>query len=216
MKLNWILLGLVIFVGIPSTCAAKKKKKVVKPKTTKIETPLKNPKVQPNTFSTLSLCSNDYSFPNWRLAIVRGFVFPKNMQAPSQFRLATINDTALTQYLQSIPFDFEKPQKKKIQIPIYKNGLINCKEYRIERVVTMDSALQAKYPMLMSFKAYDPENPLNTARIDCDGKNTKIMITDDSEIYFVTPILFNKNTFYACYAKSDPNFKKDDFEKNKR
>jgi hypothetical protein len=146
------------------------------------------------------------------LAIVKGFEFPKGMKAPANYRLASINDAKLNEYLSYVPYDFEKSVKKMIQLPLYQNGLLTCKEYRIVRVQTMDSALQAKYPQLMSFKAYDPNNPLNTARIDCDGESTKILIYEDGQSYFVQPCLFKNKWFYACYGKNDPNFKKYDFE----
>ena len=77
----------------------------------------------------------------------------------------------------------------------------------------MDSALQAKYPQLMSFRVYEKSNLLNAGRIDCDGVSTKMMITYNQETYFVTPVQFNKKRYYASYSKNDPNFKKETFER---
>jgi hypothetical protein len=79
--------------------------------------------------------------------------------------------------------------------------------------MTMDSALQAKYPELLSFKAFASDNSLNAARIDCDGINTRIMITYDSKVYYITSVVFNTITYYACYAKDDSNFIKQPFER---
>lgn len=217
MKLKWILLGLVVVFGSSSLHAQKKKKKKSRQTNITVAKPKEMaPKLPVKTYTSLPLCNNDFQFPYWQLAIVKDFVFPANMQAPSQYRLTTITDTLLNQYLKAVPYDFQKEKPKKIQLPLFKNGLITCKDYCIERVITMDSALQAKYPQLMSFKAWDPNNKLNTARIDCDSLSTKVMIRDEDETYFITPVVFQEQTFYACYAKKDPNFKKDDFEKNKR
>jgi hypothetical protein len=83
----------------------------------------------------------------------------------------------------------------------------------VSRTTTMDSALQAKYPELMSFKAFTTENSLNAARIDCDGINTRVMITYDKKVYYITSVVFNKLTYYACYAKDDSNFVKENFER---
>ena len=81
-----------------------------------------------------------------------------------------------------------------------------------QQTSSQDSALQAKYPELMSFKAMEDSNPLNTARIDCDGNSTRIVVQYDGETYFVTPFMFNKKIYYACYSKNDPNFIKQSFE----
>lgn len=155
------------------------------------------------------MCYTRYDMPSWYLAVNKDFRFPVDMQQPAEYRLATINDTMFTNYLKSIPYEV---YNKKVNLPLYANRSIACKEFAIQRVVTMDSALQAKYPNLMSFKAVDEANPLNTARIDCDGTSTQIMMSIDGETYYATPILFNKKTYYACYSKSDPNFTKRSFE----
>jgi YHS domain-containing protein len=77
----------------------------------------------------------------------------------------------------------------------------------------MDSVLQAKYPELKSFKAFDKNNSLNTVRIDCDGQQTRFMITYNGKIYYIEPVAFSGRTYYACYAKDDANFIKNNFER---
>jgi glutamine amidotransferase-like uncharacterized protein len=77
----------------------------------------------------------------------------------------------------------------------------------------MDSVLQAKYPQLMSFKAFEKGNNLNAARIDCDGFSTKFMVTYNGTTYFVNPVKFKNKIYYASYTKDDPNFVKQKFER---
>lgn len=214
MKLKWILLGLSLLF-LQHQGFAVKKKKVARKKISAVSKPTPSaPGAAAFRFTELPLCQNDYLFPKWQLAIVKDFVFPAGVKAPSNYRLVTIHDGKLFEYLSYVPYDFEKAEKKMIQIPLYMNGVLTCKDYRIMRVQTMDSALQAAYPKIMSFKAYDPNNPLNTARIDCDEFHTKIMIREEGQTYFVQPYPFKNKTFYACYGKNDPNFKKEDFERS--
>ena len=98
-------------------------------------------------------------------------------------------------------------------LPLFMNNTIECKEFIISRTETMDSVLQAQYPELKSFKAFAADNSLNTARIDCDGVNVKMMVTYDHKVYFITSTPYNQTNYYICYAKDDPNFVKDKFEK---
>ncbi|MBL7774084.1 MAG: hypothetical protein JNM95_14565 [Chitinophagaceae bacterium] len=212
MKLKWILLGLVFLFCIEASFAAKKKKVVRKKNNTTVKATQKSPGTPAFRYTQLPLCKNTYQFPAWNLAIVKDFVFPSGVKAPANYRLACINEAKLNDYLSYVPYDFEKAEKKMIQIPLYINGSLICRDYRIVRVQTMDTALQAKYPKLMSFKAYDPANPLNTARIECDENFTKMSVSEEGQTYFVQPYRFRNITFYACYGKNDPNFKKEDFE----
>ena len=207
MKKFYTLICIALFVSYFTADAQKKKTKRVKKavKKTIVAAPIKTDTLN----ESLLLCYTRYDMPSWYLAVNKDFRFPVDMQQPAEYRLATINDTLFTNYLKTIPYEV---YNKKVNLPLYANYSIACKEFAIQRVVTMDSALQAKYPNLMSFKAVDEANPLNTARIDCDGNTTQIMMSIDGETYYATPILFNKKTYYACYSKGDPNFTKRSFE----
>jgi hypothetical protein len=187
---------------------AQKKKSKYKKKTIRKTTvaPAKN---TDSLNQSMLLCYTMYGMPSWYLAVNKDFRFPVDMQQPAQYRLTTTNDTLLTQYLKSIPYD---TFAKKIVLPLYSNLNLSCREFMIQRTVTMDAALQAKYPELMSFKAVDAANPLNIARIDCDGKSTRIMMNLNGDVYYATPFVFNKKTYYACYSQNDPNFVKQKFE----
>lgn len=166
--------------------------------------------IEKDTFNqSLILCYAFNGLPPWRLAVVKDFRFPIDWDAPAQYKLLSIDDTSLVLFLSKIPYD---SSKYKIKLPIYPQQQLQCTDMKISRVVTMDSALQAKYPKLMSFYAVDPENKLNTARIDTDGSDTKFMITYEGETYFIKPVIFNKKRYYVCYAKNDPNFIKQTFE----
>lgn len=185
------------------------KKKIQQTKVAKVAVSDSTTSIQNKT--SLMLCNTDYGMPTWYLNMVKGFRFPANFKAPLNYRLVSIDEKQLQDYLKTIPFE---KSENKINVPIYKNRTIHCVEFTIERVTTMDSTLQAAYPDLMSFRIYEKSNLLNAGRIDCDGVSTKMMITYNQETYFVTPVLFNKKTYYACYSKNDPNFKKEAFERN--
>lgn len=205
-KMYLILIAMSLFC-LENISAQKRHKKNIK-KSTKVAKDIK--KESSNVLhQEMLLCYTMYDMPSWYLQVVNGFKFPENMQVPANYRIASINDTLLNKYLHTIPYDV---YNKKITIPIYQNFKVECKEFLIQRVITMDSGLQAKYPELMSFKAMDEMNKLNTARIDCDGVSTKIMVNMDGQYYFVTPVVFNKKTYYVCYAQNDPNFQKQTFE----
>ncbi len=201
MKKIYLVICLVALAAMQHADAQKKKTKPRK-KTIR-KTIVQHTKNADSLNQSLLLCYTMYGMPSWYLAINKDFRFPVDMQQPSDYRLATINDTLLDNYLATVPYEV---YNKKINLPLYINRNISCREFMIQRVVTMDSALQAKYPKLKSFKAVDESNPLNVARIDCDGSSTRIMITYEGETYFVTPVVFNKKIYYACYSKNDPNF----------
>ena len=206
-KFGYILLGVSLFFALDAL-AAKKKRKKIKPKPP-IAKPAPIP-TQPNTFSTLLLCSNTEGIPFWRLALVKGFRFPANFNAPSDYRLTVFNEAEMKTFLDSVPFS---PQGKKIIIPLYADRTMSCKEFTISRTETMDSVLQAKYPELKSFKASEPGNGLNTVRVNCDGQSTRFMITYAGKQYFIEPVVFGGRTYYVHYAKDDPNFIKEKFER---
>jgi hypothetical protein len=205
---NFVLTCTMLLLFAFSSEANKKKKKVLQTKTTKAVVAASSSVTQA---SSLMLCNADYGMPTWYLNMVKGFQFPSNFQAPLNYRLVTIQEKELGDYLKTIPFE---KSENKIKVPIYSNRMIDCVEFTIERVTTMDSVLQAKYPDLMSFRIYEKANQLNAGRIDCDGVSTKMMLTYNQETFFVTPVSFNKKTYYACYSKNDPNFKKESFERN--
>lgn len=204
----FVLTCSMLFLFAFSSEANKKKKKVLQTKTSKVVVAASSSVIQ---VSSLMLCNADYGMPTWYLNMVKGFQFPSNFQAPLNYRLVTIQEKELGDYLKTIPFE---KSENKIKVPIYSNRMIDCVEFTIERVTTMDSVLQAKYPDLMSFRIYEKANQLNAGRIDCDGVSTKMMLTYNQETFFVTPVSFNKKTYYACYSKNDPNFKKESFERN--
>lgn len=202
--MKYIVLSICAMFLITNNATAAKKKKV-KNKTEKVT------HILPTTDkSSLMLCNSTYGMPTWKLNFVNGFQFPLGFQAPANYRLVTINNVLLDEYLKTIPYE---KSEMKINIPLFINKTLDCKEFTIERVVTMDSTLQAKYPNLMSFKIYDKTNQLNAGRVDCDDTSTKIMLTFNDEVYFVTPIMYNSKMYYACYSKNDPNFQKKSFER---
>lgn len=211
MKLKWLALGFLALLLVDTAIAQKKKKRKVVPKITVVP---KTDTIPEKIYNSLPICKNDFYFPEWELVVVKDFAFPSNMKAPSQYRILTINQTELNEYMRSIPY--EGGGSMKIQLPIFRNGVITCKDYLAMRVVTMDTALQAKYPDIMSFKAHDAANPLNTVRIDGNGSTTSFMIRDENETFFIQPVEFKKRIYYACYSKNDPNFTKEDFENNRR
>ncbi|HMN33288.1 MAG TPA: hypothetical protein PKA54_07940 [Chitinophagaceae bacterium] len=202
----FILLSLILLVDIQSFAQkSKAKRKNVKRTQMRSQTITKSDTIN----QSLMLCYAPYGMSAWYLALNIKFQFPENISKPSNYKLVTTNDTVFSAYLKTIPFD---TFTHKIILPLYSNKTINCKEFQIARVWTMDSTLQNKYPDLMTFKAVEENNPHNTARIECDGKTTQIMIEYNGETYFATPYLFNKKIYYACYSKNDPSFIKQNFE----
>ena len=205
-KVFFILLVFSLMLDIHSFAFKPKKSKKITKK------PIKTKIVTKNTDTinqSLMLCYAPYGMSSWYLAMNIHFQFPENVQKPSDYKLVTTNDTVFSNYLKTIPFD---TFNHKINLPLYSNKSNVCKEFNIARVLTMDSVLQQKYPELMSFKAVEKNNPLNTARIECDGKSIQIMIEYDGETYFATPYIFNKKTYYACYSKNDANFIKQPYK----
>lgn len=212
MKLKWIALSLaaLLCVGTIEAQKKRKKKKVIP----KVAVVAKVDTVPKKLYHTLPICKNDFYFPEWELVVIKDFVFPSNMKTPANYRILSINQKDLNEYMASIPY--ENNGSMKIQLPIFRNGVISCKDYLAMRVVTMDTALQAKYPEIMSFKGSDAANQANTVRIDCNGVGTSIMIREENETLFIEPVEFKNRIYYACYSKNDPNFTKDDFENNRR
>ena len=160
--------------------------------------------------NAMLLCAARNGMPVWYLSVVKDFRFPEGFMAPMNYKLLSVSESDLNLYLHSIPYT---PSDKHVTIPLLVNGELECRDFQITRVETMDSALQAEYPELMSFVAREKGNSLNEARIDCDGTSTKISVRYDGRTYFVNPVMFNKKLFYATYTKDDPNFVKQAFER---
>lgn len=206
-----IFLSVVVLMLASSIVFSQKKKSKKRKVTKKITKVVKDTNYVDSRYAnTMLLCSSRNGMPVWYIGIAQGFQFPANMTAPANYKLLSISDKQLDEYLHSIPYT---TSDKHITIPLYINGLLECKDFLITRTETMDSALQAKYPQLMSFKAFEKGNGLNDARIECDGTSTKFMVNYNGKTYFLHPVVFNKKTYYAAYSKDDPNFIKQKFER---
>ncbi len=203
-KLLLLSCALLIMGGAEAAKKSKQKKQATKTLATKVEAKTLSRN------SGMRLCDAPSPQPAWFLELPKGFRFPENFQPPASYRLVTTIDSAFNAFLNGIPYD---KSLSKISLPVLINNTLECKEFNVSRTMTMDSALQAKYPELLSFKAFASDNSLNSARIDCDGINTRIMITYDSKVYYITSVVFNTITYYACYAKDDSNFIKQPFER---
>ncbi len=203
-RLLLLTLALTAFMHADAGNKNKHKKKTKKATTANILTKI------PAKSTGMRFCDAPGPQPAWFLELPKGFQFPANFQQPGSYRLVSTIDTVFSSFLSSISYE---NSGQKIVLPVLIDQTLQCKEFNVSRTMTMDSALQAKYPELMSFKAWTTENSLNAARIDCDGINTRIMITFDKKVYYVTSVIFNKTTYYACYAKDDSNFVKEKFER---
>jgi hypothetical protein len=201
-----IWLSLVLLISIDASAQKGPQRKKKKAKKVVVQAPV----IEKIRSNSMRLCPTLAPQPSWFLEVVPDFKFPASFQEPSQYRLLTTIDTAFSNYLRAIPYH---KSEIRITIPLYMNHTLICKDFIISRTETMDSVLQAKYPQLMSFKAFAEDNSLNAARIDCDESSTKMMITYDKKTYFVHSILFNNTTYFVCYSKDDPNFIKESFER---
>jgi hypothetical protein len=113
--------------------------------------------------------------------------------------------------LQKIPFTYNGGS---ITLPLPIDGGVQCIDYTIGRVLTMDSALQAKYPQLMSFAAYQKGNPLNDVRIDCDDNSIKMMVRHNGETYFIQSVPYKSTYLFVAYNKNNAGITKKPFETN--
>jgi len=204
-KLFPILLALL---SVCSAIEAKKTQKKKKAATQKVQPVLVEKNTNPA--NTLRLCDAVYPQPAWFIAHPSGFTFPANFQSPADYRILTTIDSSWKNYLKSVPYENSRMQ---LTLPLFMDGTVQCRDFIITRVETMDSALQAKYPDLMTFKASTVTNGLNTARIECDASSIKISITYDGKGYYIHPVEWNQRMYYVCYAKDDRNFVKQKFER---
>lgn len=186
----------------------KPSKKKVAPKT--VVAPAPAPVSETNPSNTMRLCDATLPQPAWFLELPKGFAFPANFPKPSAYRLVSTIDSTFMAFLNGISTE---GNSSRITIPLFMNNTLVCKDFIINRTQTLDSALQAKYPFLMSFKAYAADNGLNAARIERDETAVRMMVTYDGKTYFVQSLPWNKRMLFACYAKDDPNFIKDKFER---
>lgn len=211
-RISTRILMLILLVVISQNVDARKKKskkrkpvKISLTKSSSLDT-LANDSRYANT---MLLCNAKKDMPVWYLAIDKSFQFPEGFNAPSNYKLLSISEKQLNDYLKTVSFH---KREKHITIPLYINGLMECKDFEIERNETMDSVLQAKYPELMSFSAFEKGNDLNSARIECDGQTVKMMVTYNGETYFVNQVKTKTKNYFASYGKNDPNFIKRSFE----
>lgn len=207
---KFLLFALSAFLLTPSADAQKKSRKHKKKKVIAKQVVAPMPVSASNPSNTMRLCDASFPQPAWFLELPKGFTFPPNFPKPAAYRLVSTIDSTFKSFLNGISQD---GNASKITLPLFMNNTVVCKEFIINRTQTMDSALQAKYPFLLSFKAYAADNGLNAARIECDETSVKMMITYDGKAYFVQSLLWNNRMLYACYAKDDVNFTKDKFER---
>lgn len=208
MKL--ILLLSAFLLCINTDVLAKNRKRKLRKKTgTSANT---KPTVPPQSGKTkdLLLCANSENIPFWHLSPTSIINFPSTMQKPRFYRVLTYSESNMRAYLKNTPF---ADSSVKIIIPVFMNNTLECKTFQLSRTKTMDDALQAKYPEIMSFKGFEPGNPFNTIRIETSEKTASFMINYNNDVLFINPITENGKTYYATYSKNDPNFIKKEFEK---
>ena len=193
---------LLAFTTVFADAKQHKKKPVPKP-----APPVAAPVAIP---SGMRLCDAPYPQPAWFLEVPKGFKIPEGYPHPAHYQLLSTIDSSFLHFLQGIPF--EKSEPKKITLPVYLDQVVQCREMNIVRTMTLDSALQAEYPLLMSFKAFSGENALNAARIESDEKGARMRITWDKRVCFVRAIQYAQRTYYMCYTLDDPSLKKKTFE----
>lgn len=207
---NWMFV-LLLVVSFGVVLAHPQKKKGAKSKTTNAtKTPVKNEPTILN--NSLVLCASKDSMPAWYLNEPADFRFPANYPVPKQYQLFATVYPWLKTSLQKIPFGRDGG---KITLPIPVNGGVQCIDYTIGRVLTMDSALQARYPQLMSFAAYQTSNPLNDVRIDCDDSNIKMMVRHNGVTYFFQSLPYKSTYLFVSYEKGNAGISKQPFETKK-
>ncbi|MBU3677533.1 MAG: hypothetical protein FGM54_10215 [Chitinophagaceae bacterium] len=202
---KWMVLALMVSATIPVFSQHKKhRSSKAKAKPTSVQTSA--PVLLNNS---LVLCPSIDSLPAWHLAEPADFKFPANYPVPTQYQLyGTIYKwfkLALTQ----IPY---APATRRLTLPVPVAGGVQCIDYQVKRVQTMDSALQAKYPQLMSFAASQVGNPLNDMRIDCDGDQISMMIRHQGETYFMRAMPYKGTYLFVAFNKQHAGDKKKPFE----
>ena len=203
-----LILFITLSLFMQDAMAFQHKRKKVKRATNKV---IRIPeKKHPVLIPMLRLCDAPSPQPAWFLDVSTNIVFPANFQRPANYRVITTIDSSLFSFLKGIP---TVDSKVKMMLPLFIDQTIECKEFIVSRTQTMDPALQAKYPQLMSFKAFAANNSLNAARIDCDENTIKMMVTYDKKVYFLTSMKQHGKLYFLSYAKDDPNFVKDKFER---
>ena len=204
---NWIFV-LLLVVCVDFVVAQPQKKRGAKAKTTKtLVAPVKYE--APILNNSLVLCASKDSMPAWYLNEPADFRFPANYPVPKEYQLFATVYPWLKTALQKIPF---ARNGGKITLPIPVQGGVQCIEYNIGRVLTMDSALQARYPQLMSFAAYQTSNPLNDVRIDCDDVNIKMMVRHNGETFFIQSLPYKSTYLFVAYEKNNAGISKQPFE----
>jgi hypothetical protein len=207
---KWIgLLLIMVCVTIVSAQTKKKKVSKAKPNTTRVAVANKQEPTILN--NSLLLCASKDSMPAWYLNEPADFRFPANYPVPTQYQLYATVYNWFKLSLQKIPFTRDGAS---ITLPIPVDGGVQCIDYSIGRVLTMDSALQAKYPQLMSFAAYQKGNPLNDIRIDCDDNNIKMMVRHNGEIFFYQTLPYKNTYLFLAYNKNRAGVIKKPFETN--
>lgn len=206
----WICLFLV--VGCFTKGVAQSKKKKTSSSKTPTSLSKKTATPAPTLLqNTLLLCASKDSMPAWYLNEPADFRFPANYPIPSNYQLFGTMYAWFKASLQKIPFTYNGGS---ITLPLPIDGGVQCIDYTIGRVLTMDSALQAKYPQLMSFAAYQKGNPLNDVRIDCDDNTIKMMVRHNGETYFIQSVPYKSTYLFVAYNKNNAGITKKPFETN--
>lgn len=204
---KWMVLGLMVLTTT-AVFSQQKKRRSSKPKPKPAVV-----QVQPTTPTLLNnslvLCSSIDSLPAWHLTEPADFKFPANYPVPTQYQLYGTIYKWFKSSLTKIPY---APATSRLSIPLPIAGGVQCIDYTVKRVQTMDSALQAKYPQLMSFAASQVGNPLNDVRIDCDGDNISMMIRHEGETYFMRSMPYKGTYLFLAYNKQHAGYKKQPFE----
>lgn len=200
---HWIWVLLVLGSVATGTAQPKKKKKETsKPKAGIVN--LSSASAPTILNNSLLLCASKDSMPAWYLNEPADFRFPANYPKPIQYQVYGTMYGWFKAALQKIPFAYNGGT---ITLPLPIEGGVQCIEYTIGRVLTMDSVLQAKYPQLMSFAAFQKGNPLNDVRIDCDDKNIKMMFRHNGETYFYQSLPYKNTYLFVAYNKNEADRK---------
>lgn len=127
-------------------------------------------------------------------------------------KVFSVTDAQLQHYIE---INFKRQNAFNLIVPVYEGGKVVCHTFQLTNSETISREKQMGLSHF-TFRAFELENELNTARFDfLPERGLRGYIKLGSETYLFEPMGRGTEKYYVSYNKNDATRAKEDFEDNR-
>jgi|GEM_PF-2182270 len=163
----------------------------------------------PAQISASQGCGQEGALPlDWR--IVQDITLKEpgdGRKLPLKYEVYTVDQDQAAAFFE----DIQKNKGGRMTLPMPAD--VGCRTFTLMPSGTLNAALAAKYPKLVSLKGAEEKEKLNTVRLDYDGEKINAEISWNYKVFIIQPWRDNDTLYYLVSRAEDTGYEKVPFEK---